>query len=712
MKYNLVSVIAFLMLNFTAYSQFVQQSEKLIGSGGIGNNYQGVGVALSADGNTLLSGGCIDNGGKGAAWVFTRTNAVWSQQGPKLVGTGGEGNSWQGYSVSLSADGNTALSGGLFDNNNAGAVWVFNRANSAWSQQGQKLTVTDNIGPANIGYIVAVSADGNTAITGGYAENNYRGAAWIFSRQNGLWVQQGPKLIGTGNTGIVYQGYAVAISADGNTAVSGGILDDNLRGSVWVFTRSNGVWSQQGEKLVGSDCIGTPLMGYSVSISADGNTIVAGGPSDDFTKGAVWVFTRNNGVWSQYGNKLTCTDNTGNASFGYSVSISGDGKIFIAGGPEDNNQMGAAWIFKQNNGIWSQYGTKLIGSGNIGNVQQGYIVSLSSDGHTAVIGGPYDNGDIGAAWVFNEYSADGSGTMTIAPNSSYVTFSSLNYVLTFTASTGGLFNGQIDIAIPGGWSIESVTSSNGTAAIVDGVIRITGVTLNGGSQLFINLNNTTNGNSPGENIFAARVKTTAGGILTPLVSSPSVYLNSISNNGSITITSPSGGERLKAGTLQYITWERRGIVMGSFLLEYSIDNGKTWIRINRSPIAGVARYSWLVPDVNSDNCLIRISNYLTKKPLYIIKRAFSIYTEGREAGNYPNPFNPSTKISFYNANKEFVTLKIYNSLGQQIAELVHKELSAGKYEFEFNGSNLPSGVYFYNLTIGNKSETHKMILAK
>ena len=76
----------------------------------------------------------------GAAWVFTRSVAgVWSQQGPKLTG-GEEGNSEFGVLVSLSADGNTALVGGWKDNGTKGAAWVFTRTGGVWSQQGPKLT--------------------------------------------------------------------------------------------------------------------------------------------------------------------------------------------------------------------------------------------------------------------------------------------------------------------------------------------------------------------------------------------------------------------------------------------------------------------------------------------------------------------------------------------------------------------------------------------
>jgi hypothetical protein len=66
-----------------------------------------------------------DNSQAGAAWVFTRSGGVWSQQGPKLVGTGAVFNAYQGLSVSLSGDGNTAIVGGPVDNGGTGAAWVF-----------------------------------------------------------------------------------------------------------------------------------------------------------------------------------------------------------------------------------------------------------------------------------------------------------------------------------------------------------------------------------------------------------------------------------------------------------------------------------------------------------------------------------------------------------------------------------------------------------
>jgi hypothetical protein len=203
--------------------------------------------------------------------------AQFIQQGTKLVGGGAVGAASQGGSVALSGDGNTAIIGGRADNNNDGAAWIFTRSNGLWTQQ-SKLFGAGAVGNAEQGWSVALSGDGNTAIFGGPNDAGAVGAAWVFTRTNGVWTQQGGKLVGTGVVGgAATQGWSVALSADGNTAIIGGIFDNNHTGAAWVFTRSNGVWTQQGGKLVGTGAVGIAEQGTSVALSGDGNTAIVGG---------------------------------------------------------------------------------------------------------------------------------------------------------------------------------------------------------------------------------------------------------------------------------------------------------------------------------------------------------------------------------------------------------------------------------------------------
>ena len=80
--------------------------------------------------------------------------------------------------------------------------------------------------------------------------------------------------------------------------------------------------------------------------------------------------------------------------------------------------------------------------------------------------------------------------------------------------------------------------------------------------------------------------------------------------------------------------------------------------------------------------------------------------------NYPNPFNPSTSIEFAIPRNSEVTLKIYNTLGQEVRTLINEQMSAGSYNYDFDASSLSSGVYFYTLKAGDFVQSKKMILLK
>ena len=264
-----------------------QQGNKLVGNGSDGKAAQGASVALSADGNTAIVGGAHDDSKVGAVWVFTRNVDVWSQQG-KLVGTEAIGKAGQGSSVALSADGNTAIVGGPGDNSAAGqrgsspAVTVsgsnsatnslaparleslakasplalrlmaippswadlattptsaqhgFSRSGAGWSQQGGKLVASDVAGSAKHGYSVSLCQPmAKPPWWVGLTTTHMPELYGLMARMDRLWSQQHKKLVGPGATGRAEQGFSVAISADGSTAIAGGIVDNKLTGAAW-----------------------------------------------------------------------------------------------------------------------------------------------------------------------------------------------------------------------------------------------------------------------------------------------------------------------------------------------------------------------------------------------------------------------------------------------------------------------------------------------
>jgi hypothetical protein len=388
-------------INYTNFYPTTQQGSKIFGIGNTGSAQQGYSVSLSADGNTLAEGGPFDNNNQGAVWIFTRSGTNWSQQ-QKLGGTGASGTTVnQGYSLALSADGNTLVEGGPLDDNNQGAVWIFTRSGTTWSQQ-EKLRGTGASGTTvNQGYSVALSADGNTLAEGGPSDNIDKGAVWIFKRSGTIWTQQ-EKLVGNGASGTsTRQGTSVALSADGNTLAIGGPEDNNGQGAVWVFTNNGISWTQQA-KLVGSGSSGTFIyQGTSVALSADGNTLIEGAYGDNNSQGAVWVFTRSGIIWTQQA-KLVGSESLGFAvAQGYTVALSADGNTLAEGAFGDNNNKGAVWTFTRSGTVWKQR-SKLIGSGATGIfIYQGTSVALSADGNTLAEGGVSDFSNTGAIWVFS-----------------------------------------------------------------------------------------------------------------------------------------------------------------------------------------------------------------------------------------------------------------------------------------------------------------------
>src|SRR5581483_5642208 len=114
----------------------------------------------------------------------------------------------------------------------------------------------------------------------GRFRNRIRGTAVLFMFMACLGVnaqlpQQGSKLVAGDASGAAFQGFSVSVSQDGNTAAVGGPTDNGSVGAVWIYTRTNNAWTEQA-KLVGSNASGTPEEGYSVALSGDGNTVIFG----------------------------------------------------------------------------------------------------------------------------------------------------------------------------------------------------------------------------------------------------------------------------------------------------------------------------------------------------------------------------------------------------------------------------------------------------
>jgi hypothetical protein len=375
----------------------VQQGSALTDSSSGG--YFGQNVALSSDGSTLLVGAPNANSSVGAALVFTKSGGAWTRQTTLVDSTADAGSSF-GVSVALSSDGNTALIGGDNDAPSAdGAAWVFTRSGSTWTQQA-KLTDSTNAATAAFGKSVALSSDGTVALIGSPQNSLDTGTAAIFTLASSVWTQQA-QLTDTPKDSNSNFGDTVALNSAGTTALIGGYTDSSSKGAAWVFTGSGSSWSQQA-KLVDSGADANADFGWSLALDSAGTTALIGGFADNSSIGAAWVFTGSGSSWSQQA-KLVDSGNDAGADFGSGVALSSDGTTALIGGPGANGSVGAAWVFTGSGSSWTQQ-SQIVDSGGDAAASFGYAVALDGSADTAAVGGDEDNSGAGAAWVF------GSGT--------------------------------------------------------------------------------------------------------------------------------------------------------------------------------------------------------------------------------------------------------------------------------------------------------------
>jgi predicted amidohydrolase len=306
------------------------------------------GQSVAINGDTIVVGSPGVDGpvglNQGSAYVFVRSGGVWSQQ-QKLASPDAEADAQFGQSVAISgativtgspgADG----AGGI----DQGSAYVFALSGGVWSQQ-QKLAPPDAGEGDNFGSSVATSGDlivvGSPLYDG--AGGSQQGSAYVFAHSGGVWSQQ-QKLAPSDAGARANFGQSVAISGD--MVVVGSPYHDGaagvLQGSAYVFAHSGGVWSQQ-QKLGASDADEEGEFGLSVAINGD--TVVIGSRNDGaagVNQGSVYVFARSGGAWSQQ-QKLGASDAAEGAQFGFSVAMSDE--MLVAGSPFGNNP-GKAYVF-------------------------------------------------------------------------------------------------------------------------------------------------------------------------------------------------------------------------------------------------------------------------------------------------------------------------------------------------------------------------------
>jgi HJR/Mrr/RecB family endonuclease len=335
-----------------------------------------------------INGNQADNsaGGAGAVYVFTRSGTTWSQEA-YIKASNTDTPDQFGTSVALSADGSTLAVGALGEASaaigvggnqtddsslGAGAVYVFTRSGTQWSQQAY--IKASNTGREDFfGISVALSSSGSTLAVGARFEDSAAtgvggdqsdnsavdaGAVYVFTRSGTTWSQQA--YVKASNTeaqdafgarvALSDDGSTLAVSASGEASEASGIDGDQSdnsapgAGAVYVFTRLSTFWSQQAY-LKASNAGADDAFGHSVVLSSDGATLavgardedgaaigIGGGQADNSTPGAgaAYLFTRSGTRWTQRA-YLKASNTDAGDEFGSDVALSADGSTIAIG---------------------------------------------------------------------------------------------------------------------------------------------------------------------------------------------------------------------------------------------------------------------------------------------------------------------------------------------------------------------------------------------
>lgn len=313
-----------------------------------------------------------------------------------------------GFGYALAVRGDTLVVGAppygpTYTGDYQGSAYVFTKDDTVpegWSQQA-KLIVSGGPSDENFGFSVAISDD--TIVVGAFGDDygdygTTTGSAYVFTKDDTGWKEKTRLAASDGEPG---DQFGISVAVWGDTIVVGACRADDRAlsprfwqaGSAYLFTRdAAGDWTEQA-RLTANDPSRRAFFGMSVAISSD--TIVAGAHGDEGVRGALYVFSRDEGDnWNETPTKLTASDGDSWDYLGVRVAISGD--IIVAGAHGDENVggvtgMGSAYVFNKNAiGGWSEQ-TKLTASDVAVGTTDHFGLGVAVSGGTIIVAAPVGN---------------------------------------------------------------------------------------------------------------------------------------------------------------------------------------------------------------------------------------------------------------------------------------------------------------------------------
>lgn len=456
------------------------------------NGRFGTSIGLSNDGKTVIVGAPASGSNTGIAFVFTRSVNTWTLSNSLVPSDPAVGDGF-GSAVAISNDGNTAVISAPSKDSGAGAVYVFTRSGTTWTQA-VRLSSGDSVSGDGFGSEVAISDNGNTIAVSANSKTvgskTVAGVAYIFTKSGATWPVTIKLTAGDYDTGTQF-GKDIALSSDGLVLVAGRTEDSSAgNGSTYLFTLTSSGWFQQqkitdpvgatGDRFgcsVALDSfgsvlvVGSPLadantianaggvfiydltssselfkvtssdttehLGAIVAISGDGNTIAVNS-NDGNIKGSVKIFVKGSSGWTLQ-TVLTATDAINDWGFGSSAALSYDGNTVAIGASHADSpslvNAGAAYVFTRSSGTWTQQG-KLLPNDPAVDLQMGVSIAISGDGSTVAVGSINYSNSNGKVYLYARTGATWAFTTSFMPATILATGNQFGCSVTLT------FNGS------------------------------------------------------------------------------------------------------------------------------------------------------------------------------------------------------------------------------------------------------------------------------
>ena len=739
-----------LVVGPSAVQAQTQQSKLGPSDGERSDNFGGA-VSVSADGSTALVGAPGKDFGEdlnqGRAYIYTRgANGAWTEE-KKLNAADGDDEDHFGVSVSLSADGSTALVGAFKNEvdgkNFQGSAYVYRRTSEgSWTQEA-RLTASDGEDGDRFGKSVSMSADGSTVLVGAPEKDigfdTGRGTAYVYTRSaDGSWSEE-TALIGSGGSARDRFGGTVSMSADGSTVLVGartaGANNNNQQGRAYIFGRdANGAWTEE-DWITASDGQAYDEFGSAVSLSGDGATALVGTDARE----QAYVFTPDGtGAWTQRA-AFTPADDDNQGGFGVPVALDADGSTALVGARyediDGNSDQGNVHLFATDGtGAWFEVGT-FTPSTETGGF--GSALSIGADGSTALVGAPSEYADgislRGSGYVFGLPEVLASHTAAVS-SAGRVDFGETGVAIDFAGISG---SGDVTVTKFG-------DPPSGTDGISESNVSEYRYAIEAGGDLSVGTGTevrfdvpTLGGVGDATDVTIYKRPTVESGTFSALSTSYTPDANALhattdrfsefvlaSDTEPLPVELASMEATRTGESTVVLTWTTASETDNAgFRVQHRTRSDSSWSRVGfveskseGGTTAEAQSYRFTAEDLEAGTHQFRLKQVdldgsaRLHDPVAVELRMEKAL---RLSGPAPNPVQGPATVSFAVKEPTEARLILYNTLGQRVRTLYRGALSAGETQTaRLAAGDLASGVYFLRLRAGDRTRSQRVTVVR